>query len=181
MTFSNYPNHDPETLMRSHCATSCVLATILMLFAGLGSGCDQSASAPPASGYETSDGGPPIVLAKKELENGLVIEDLIDGEGAPCAPDATVEVEFTGMFEDGRIFDSSEMRRARLTIPLTRPSTIEGLRKGIPGMRPGGKRRIIIPWTLAYGEHGRDPIPPMANLTFEITLVRIVEKSNGGE
>lgn len=126
---------------------------------------------------EMLPGHPPLTVSRRTLENGLAITDLIEGEGPICPPDATVEVKFVASLEDGTVFDSTEQRRVNLKIPLSRPSTIEGLREGIPGMRVGGTRRIEIPWSLAYGEHGRDPIPPMADLTFEITLVRIIEEN----
>lgn len=158
----------------------CALAAAALAGA-MAPGCDKSApSAPPASQTSTNDSSP-SPSSRTEHKNGLIVEELIDGSGPVCPPGATVEVDFKGMLEDGREFDSTEKRRARLTLPLARPSTIEGLREGVPGMRVGGKRRIIIPWPLAYGEDGRDPIPPMANLTFEITLVRIVDADGGAQ
>jgi FKBP-type peptidyl-prolyl cis-trans isomerase len=103
--------------------------------------------------------------------DGLVIEDLRLGTGDPCPPSATVTMNFTASFADGRVFDSSEMRKRPLTFSLSKPGAIRGLREGIPGMRLGGKRRLRIPWQLAYGEQGRDPVPPKTDLIFEIELI----------
>ena len=157
------------------------LIALGLLAAGAGalSGCDGAAAPAPAGSGASEAGSTPAKATRQEFASGLVVEDLMDGSGQVCQRNATVEVDFKGMLEDGRVFDSSEIRRTRLTLPLGRPSTIEGLREGIPGMRVGGKRRITIPWPLAYGEQGRDPIPPMANLTFEITLLRIVDTTGG--
>lgn len=151
---------------------------LVVLTAAVFAGCDRSNPPPPAELTDASAAKPPEKTSRKVFESGLTIEDLSDGSGPECPRDATVEVDFTGLLEDGRVFDSSAMRRTRLTLPLSRPSTIEGLREGIPGMRVGGKRRIIIPWPMGYGEQGRDPIPPMANLTFEITLLKIVQTAD---
>lgn len=108
-----------------------------------------------------------------ERAEGLVIEDLVPGTGPPCPPGATVTIHFTAMFADGTVYDSTDIRKRPLTLSLSNPSLIRGLREGIPGMRAAGKRRIHIPWTLAYGEHGRDPIPPRTDLVFEVELLRI--------
>lgn len=163
--------------MRSlSCNSRGVAAALVALAAALPAGCDRAA--PPSPTPEASSSHQ---ITRKEFDNGLIIEDLVDGPGQECPRGATVEVDFTGMLEDGRVFDSTALRRTRLTLPLARPSTIEGLREGIPGMRVGGKRRITIPWPMGYGEQGRDPIPPMANLTFEITLLRIVDTTGGAK
>lgn len=112
-------------------------------------------------------------VSRIETAEGLVIEDLRIGYGETCPPGATAEVEFTASYTDGRIWDSSSARGRTLHLPLTSRSLIRGLREGIPGMRVGGTRRLTIPWRLAYGEAGRDPIPPKTDLVFELTLVRL--------
>ncbi len=104
-----------------------------------------------------------------------MIEDLIAGDGPPCPPGAIVQVNFTASF-GGKVYDSSAMRKRPLSLPLSSPSLIEGLKRGIPGMRVGGTRRIEIPWRLAYGESGRDPIPPKTDLVFEVELLEFTTK-----
>jgi len=136
-------------------------------------GCDRPGSGSHGGSVPADAAPAPITLAKRILDSGLVIEDRIEGAGDECPPGATVIVNFHASFEEGEEFDSSDRRGAPLTLPLDRPSTIEGLREGIPGMRIGGTRRLTIPWLLAYGEEGRDPIPPRMNLVFEIKLLRI--------
>lgn len=119
-------------------------------------------------------GGPPAAVeppgTRRVTAEGLVIEDQRIGTGAPCPAGAIAEVNFVGRFADGRIFDSSEKRRRSLVLDLSSPGVIRGLREGIPGMRAGGRRVVTIPWSMAYGEHGRDPIPPKTDLVFEIEL-----------
>lgn len=106
---------------------------------------------------------------------GLRIDDTAVGRGTPCPAGAAVTIEFTASFTDGRAYDSSAQRRRPLTLDLDDPGLIRGLREGIPGMRVSGKRRLTIPWLLAYGEAGRDPIPPKTDLVFEIELLEFRE------
>ena len=75
------------------------------------------------------------------------------------------------MLSDGSVWDSTEQRRRTMTWDLGESNLIDGLRQGIPGMRPGGTRRLEIPSALAYGANGRPPIPPNEDLIFEVTLI----------
>ncbi len=167
------------TLVRT--CRACAVAGFLALAGAALTGCDRAPAPAPQGAAPSTSHNSQNPVTRKVYDSGLIVEDLTDGPGAECPRGATVEVDFTGMLEDGRVFDSTEIRRTRLILPLARPSTIEGLREGVPGMRVGGTRRIIIPWPMAYGEQGRDPIPPMANLTFEITLVKIVDSAGGAK
>lgn len=100
-----------------------------------------------------------------------MITDTAPGSGPECPVGASVTVNFTAKLADGTIYDSTEKRKRSWTIPLSNPNVIVGLREGIPGMRVGGKRTVHIPWRLAYGEQGREPIPPRNDLTFEVELL----------
>ncbi|MFG0285371.1 MAG: FKBP-type peptidyl-prolyl cis-trans isomerase [Phycisphaerales bacterium JB039] len=122
----------------------------------------------PAPAAEAAAGAGDVV-ARQELEGGLVIEDLVIGEGSEVPPGATVTIDYVGRLTDGTEFDSSYRRGEPATFPLGR--LIEGWQKGIPGMKPGGKRRLLIPYQMGYGERGAPPaIPPRADLVFEIEL-----------
>ncbi len=107
----------------------------------------------------------------KELKDsdGLKIWDVKEGKGEASTAGALVTIHYTGWFPDGKIFDSSVQRETKATFPLAR--LIPGWQKGIPGMKPGGVRRLYVPWKLAYGEAGRPPrIPEKADLIFEVEL-----------
>lgn len=110
--------------------------------------------------------------APRPLPPGLVIEDTSPGAGEVVRAGDTVTMLFIARFADGTVYDSSDLRRRPLTITLSNPGLIRGLREGIPGMRVGGERTIRIPWTLAYGEHGRHPVPPKTDLVFEIEVLK---------
>jgi peptidylprolyl isomerase len=99
--------------------------------------------------------------------NGLEIWDVKEGTGEPAAKGDTVRIHYTGWTTDGKEFDSSVTRGKLATFPLNR--LIKGWQEGIPGMKPGGTRRLKIPSDLAYGDAGRPPtIPAKATLIFEI-------------
>ncbi len=81
----------------------------------------------------------------------LTVCDLVQGEGEPVAAGATVTAQYTGVgAKSGKEFDSSWSRGEPATFPLDR--VIEGWQKGIPGMKTGGRRLLVIPAAQAYGD-----------------------------
>jgi FKBP-type peptidyl-prolyl cis-trans isomerase FkpA len=109
-------------------------------------------------------------------KSGLKITDLKVGDGKEAKAGDTVVVHYTGWLKDGTKFDSSHDSPGDKPAPLTLKSgpggVIKGWVEGIPGMKVGGKRKLIIPPELGYGPEGTPggPIPPDAELTFEIEL-----------
>ncbi|MDY3556120.1 FKBP-type peptidyl-prolyl cis-trans isomerase [Gemmata sp. JC717] len=106
----------------------------------------------------------------KDVGDGLKIRDLKEGTGDPVAPGATVTIYYTGWLKNGKQFDSNKGKGPN-TWPLT--SLVQGWQKGIPGMKPGGIRKLVVPAELGYGERGSPPdIPGGATLIFEVELVK---------
>lgn len=96
---------------------------------------------------------PEIDFPGGEAPDELVISDMIIGEGDEAVPGGTVDVHYVGVdFESGEEFDSSWGRRESITFPLN--GLIQGWQEGIPGMRVGGRRQLIVPPAMAYGEAG---------------------------
>lgn len=111
-------------------------------------------------------------LSRVEKPNGLIIEELKLGTGAECPAGATVVCHYRGVLAvDGTQFDSSYDRSQPAEFSLN--GVIKGWQEGIPGMKVGGKRRLIIPSELGYGAGGTRGIPPNAMLEFEVELQEI--------
>jgi FKBP-type peptidyl-prolyl cis-trans isomerase len=111
----------------------------------------------------------------KKMENGLLIEDLIVGDGAEAKDYNKVVVNYTGKLEDGSVFDSSlNPGRSPFTFTLGAGSVIKGWDQGLKNMKVGGKRKLTIPPDLAYGANGAgNAVPPNATLIFEVELLEV--------
>jgi FKBP-type peptidyl-prolyl cis-trans isomerase len=130
-------------------------------------------SLPPSSRADdkTQDKKEPKVITTK---SGLKSIDEKEGTGAEAKAGDTVEVHYTGTFKDGKKFDSSKDRGRPFSFRLGAGDVIKGWDEGVAGMKVGGKRKLVIPYQLAYGENGRPPvIPPKSELTFEVELLGI--------
>lgn len=112
-------------------------------------------------------------LAKKM--EGFEKKDLREGTGREAQVGDTVTVNYRGwLTESGKEFDSSYKNGQPISLTLGAGQVIEGWELGLLGMKEGGKRQLIIPPALAYGEAGRaGVIPPNATLGFEVELVKI--------
>ena len=110
-----------------------------------------------------------------KMGNGLIIEDIIIGEGEEAKDFNKVIVNYTGKLEDGSIFDSSlKPGRSPYTFTLGSGSVIKGWDLGVKGMKVGGKRKLTIPSELGYGSRGAGGvIPPDATLIFEVDLIEV--------
>jgi peptidylprolyl isomerase len=114
----------------------------------------------------------PTVTPSGSAPTKLVIKDIIKGTGKEVtSPAQSVTVNYTGvLFNGGKEFDSSWKRGEPATFSLN--GVIPGWTQGIPGMRVGGRRELVIPAALAYGAKGSPPtIPPNAPLVFVIDLL----------
>lgn len=105
--------------------------------------------------------------------DGLVIEDEVVGTGKEAKLGSKITVHYRGTFtKGGAEFDSSYKRNEPITFELLEGRLIKGWTEGIPGMKVGGKRKLHVPYALAYGETGTPggPIGPKADLDFEVEL-----------
>jgi uncharacterized damage-inducible protein DinB len=105
--------------------------------------------------------------------------DTKEGDGAVAAPGKQFTVHYTGWLRDGTQFDSS-VGRDPLKFVQGRRQVIPGWDVGFEGMKVGGKRRLFIPYQLAYGELGRGKIPPKAELVFDVELLDVKDAPSTG-
>ncbi|MFM9872411.1 MAG: FKBP-type peptidyl-prolyl cis-trans isomerase, partial [Fimbriimonadaceae bacterium] len=124
---------------------------------------------------------------KSEYDTGLktlVKKDTVEGKGRAVAENDVVFVIYRGTFvKDGKQFDAN-MDDVESKLPLSfavgQGGVIKGWEEGVVGMKEGGTRELDIPHKLAYGDAGRDKIPPKADLHFEIKLLYVLKKGEEG-
>jgi FKBP-type peptidyl-prolyl cis-trans isomerase len=168
-----------------------VLPALAVVAAGI-AGCGSSSKATgieqvPAQGATAAPvvttPKPAAAIAKKPVvtvptgpaPTKLVTKDLVTGTGQTAKAGQTVTVNYVGvLYKTGKEFDSSWSRNQPFTTALTSGSVIPGWVQGIPGMKVGGRRELIIPASLAYGKAGSPPtIPPNSPLVFVVDLLSV--------
>ncbi|MFC2143303.1 FKBP-type peptidyl-prolyl cis-trans isomerase [Candidatus Aenigmatarchaeota archaeon] len=104
----------------------------------------------------------------------LKIEDTKEGKGKSARKGCKVSVHYTGMFENGKVFDSSRQRNEPFIFKLGNGEVIPGWDQGVVGMKIGGHRKLTVPSELAYGKEGvPGVIPPNSTLVFKIELIDV--------
>jgi peptidylprolyl isomerase len=109
-----------------------------------------------------------------QTATGLEYVELFEGTGARPKPGETVSVHYTGWLKSGQKFDSSVDRGQPFAFPIGKGRVIKGWDEGVATMKVGGKRKLIIPAHLGYGDRGAgNVIPPGATLIFEVELLGV--------
>ncbi|EGM68876.1 FKBP-type peptidyl-prolyl cis-trans isomerase [Shewanella sp. HN-41] len=107
----------------------------------------------------------------------LEVIDLVVGEGKEAVKGALITTQYRGSLQDGTQFDSSYDRGQPFQCVIGTGRVIKGWDQGIMGMRVGGKRRLLVPAHLAYGERQVGAhIKPNSDLTFEIELLEVLTR-----
>jgi len=113
-------------------------------------------------------------MSVTKTSSGLVIEELVLGEGDAAVAGQRVRVHYTGWLTNGSKFDSSKDRNDPFMFGLGQGQVIRGWDEGVQGMKIGGKRKLTIPPELGYGARGAGGvIPPNATLVFEVELLGV--------
>ena len=108
------------------------------------------------------------------LLDGLKYADIVVGKGARPRAGQTAVVHYVGTFPNGKKFDSSRDHGSPFTFPLGQHQVIACWDEAVASMRVGGRRKLICPPSLAYGERGAGGvIPPNATLHFDVELLKI--------
>jgi peptidylprolyl isomerase len=139
---------------------------------------DQAASTPASTPTPSAAATPALTKPKVKVPSGkppkrLIIRDLRVGTGLPVQSGQTVRVQYVGVnYANGKQFDASWNDNGPVDFPIGVGQVIPGWDKGLLGMRPGGRRELIIPPALGYGPQGRPPvIKPNETLVFVIDLI----------
>lgn len=125
------------------------------------------------------DAAPAATNEERVLMEGLIVKDVVEGDGVVAEKGDVVTVHYTGwVYNDGvkaaEPFDSSIPRGEPTSFPVGVGRLIRGWDEGIPGMKVGGKRELVISPEMGYGARGAgDAIPPDATLFFEVELVDV--------
>lgn len=110
------------------------------------------------------------------MSSELQIIDLIEGTGKTCVKGALISTQYTGWLEDGTVFDSSYNRGQPFSCVIGSKRVIQGWDQGLMVMKVGGKRKLLVPAHLGYGERQVGSIPPNSNLIFEIELLEVLTR-----
>jgi FKBP-type peptidyl-prolyl cis-trans isomerase FkpA len=125
---------------------------------------------------------PPGLAPPVAPDPTVLVTDVVAGVGDEALPGMNLIVHYTGWLHDpaakdqrGRKFDSSRDRGQPLSFLLGAGRVIRGWEQGLPGMKVGGTRRLVIPPALAYGARGagNGVIPPHATLVFDVELLAV--------
>lgn len=108
----------------------------------------------------------------KTTASGLQYQVITQGSGARPGPNDTVEINYTGTFVDGQVFDDSSKHQGGGPASIPLAGVIPGFREGLQLMQTGGHYKLFIPSSLAYGAEPQPPMPPNATLIFDVTLVK---------
>jgi peptidylprolyl isomerase len=134
--------------------------------------CQERTPAAPPKEADVGRTKPAVRIPEGAPPCKLVIQDIRVGSGAAAQQGATVTVQYVGVsWSTGEQFDASWDRGEPATFPLS--DVIRGWQEGIPGMKPGGRRRLIIPPDLAYGAQPPPGIAPNETLVFVIDLIEV--------
>jgi peptidylprolyl isomerase len=142
----------------------CLIAAAMVSFSYV-SGCMR---------HEKLAASIPAAPGKMQTQYTMRYVDVLIGTGKPAEAGKVFSVHYTGWLLDGTKFDSSREKKP-LSFEQGKRKVIPGWDAGFEGMRVGGKRRLFIPYQLAYGEKGRGKIPPKAELVFDVELMDVTD------
>ncbi|EKD93620.1 MAG: hypothetical protein ACD_28C00108G0013 [uncultured bacterium] len=146
--------------MKKNFSFLSILIILAMTLASTGCS-DSNSPAPDAGGYVTNS-------------SGLKYKDIMVGTGDTAEVGKTLSMHYVGTLTDGSKFDSSRDRGTPFEFTLGMGEVIQGWDEGVEGMKESGKRELVIPYQLAYGEQGiPGVIPAKSTLVFEVELLEV--------
>ena len=152
-----------------------VIAIVVIVLAGKKGNAPGAAAMSQSVAENQASQDQTTTMETQNLPDGLQITDEVVGTGTEAVAGDTVTVNYVGRLTDGTIFDASVNHGNQgFTFLLGAGQVIKGWDEGVLGMKVGGKRKLVIPPSLAYGPNGvSGVIPPNATLTFEVELLSV--------
>jgi peptidylprolyl isomerase len=133
----------------------------------------------PTSGPLSKE--PTITAPSGPAPTKLETTDLVTGSGAVAKAGDSITVNYVGaLYKNGKVFGSSWSSATTLPTQLANPPLIQGWVDGIPGMRVGGRRELILPPSLAYKNLTEPSIPPNSTLIFIVDLLGVTPSASTG-
>jgi FKBP-type peptidyl-prolyl cis-trans isomerases 1 len=155
--------------IRRTLALAAVSAAVASTTACLGDSTGVASATVETTTFASSLG---VDLTKStKTTNGAYVRDLVVGTGPVVAAGDTISVRYTGWLSNGAQFDSNTSAPTTFGVRIGAHLVIPGWEEGLPGMRVGGTRQILIPPALAYGANQYGPIPGNSVLVFNVQLV----------
>lgn len=149
-----------------------IAALVIVILVGRGGGDDEGDSSASLADTTTK---PVIAASDAPAPTELEIEDIKEGTGPAAKAGDTLSMQYAGaIYDTGEEFDASWDRGEPFEFELGSGNVIQGWDQGIEGMKAGGRRKLVIPPNLGYGEAGSPPaIPPNSTLVFVVDLLEI--------
>lgn len=152
------------------------LLVLFLFITGVAIAACSDKDAKPSGEAKPAAAGAAAPEAAVTTPSGLSYVDLVVGNGPQPASGKPVKVHYTGWLENGTKFDSSVDRGEPFVFTVGVGEVIPGWDEGVMTMKVGGKRRLIVPARLGYGEAGAGSlIPPNATLVFEVELLDVAK------
>jgi peptidylprolyl isomerase len=160
---------------RPRVAAVTVLAALLLLVACSDGDAGEEAEPPPTPNAGEVEGKPNVQLPEDAPPpEDLQVEDVEEGDGDAVEDGALVTLHFVGLrWSDGAEFGSSWDRGQPVSYTHGQGRWVEGWERGLEGMREGGRRQVVVPPELGYGQRGAPGVPPGETLVFVIDLLEV--------
>jgi peptidylprolyl isomerase len=132
----------------------------------------------PSTDIKDTKSKPTIPKPTGKPPTKLVVRDIVKGKGRAAKKGDNLSMQYVGVtFDDGQEFDASWDKGTPFEFQLGKGMVIKGWDQGLVGIKPGGRRELIIPAKLGYGAQGQPPsIPPNAALVFIVDAVKVSGK-----
>ena len=163
--------------IRRRAARPLALALAATLVAVGCSDPDGDGAEDEAGGHDLVDpeGRPEVEPPEGSPPDALVVDDLVEGDGAPVVEGALVTLHYVGITWGGSEFASSWDRGQPLSYEHGQGRWVAGWEAGLEGMRAGGRRRIVVPPELGYGQRGAPGVPAGETLVFVVDLLDVAD------